>query len=101
MNPSKFNPYALISQKYKAFEIVGLQTDQKIFVGNEVFTALKSNDRKKRKNTSQTNENIKCKRAMLFNGGKILGSDNQIKFSAKNQGDHLKFINTTLPIKQV
>lgn len=100
MVPSTFDPCLFLTQNPKVFGLVGLQTDDTLFVGNEAFATLEENGLRKAGIQAKPIEIPSFQKPLLFNGEKIFDHGNSISLTPKNQGDKLKLFNRRNPFKQ-
>ena len=62
-----YNPYLLITTKKEAFRVVGIQTDNILFLVSEEFTTLKDSKLQKAQLTTKPRDKLSTKSNLIFN----------------------------------
>ena len=90
MEQSTYDPCLLYSTA--PFGIVGLQTDDTLFIGNETFTANEEVELKKANFLAKTREQLGPSTPLKFNGGIIRLEGNSISLTQEKQCNNLSTI---------
>ena len=93
MVPSTHNPCLLVTNKAELFGIVGMQTDDTLFLGNKAFATLENDELAKAKLLAKLVEVLSTETPLIFNGGRLISDGNNITLVQKDQGDRIKLIN--------
>ena len=97
MVQSTYDPCLLYTEKDKLFGIVGLQTDDTLFVGNEAFAELEEKELSKAQIIAKPIEVLSPDNMLLFNGGKVQQQGETITLAPKKQGDRIELIDIKMP----
>jgi len=76
----------------ECFGVVGLQTDDTLFAGNEAFAKLENNELHKAKIAAKDIEILSSDNAVIFNGGIVEKDGQSITLKPKKQGDRIELI---------
>lgn len=92
MDQSTFDPCLLYSNK--PFGIVGLQTDDTLFLGDIDFAAAEQNNLKKAQFLAKEREHLSVDKPIKFNGGliQLLEQHNSITLSQERQCQNLRLV---------
>lgn len=103
MNQSTFDPCLLYtppkvdSTNKSGFGIVGLQTDDTLFLANQAFADLEELKLKEAKFQAKPREQLTCQSPIRFNGGLIKQEeDGKVKLTQERQARNLRLISTQL-----
>ena len=94
MDQSTYNPCLL--QSNKPFGIIGLQTDDTLFLADKTFTEIKQNELHKTKFIAKECEQLTVDTPLKFNGGLIQLVPDRITLTQKQQCKNLNPINAKL-----
>ncbi|KHJ34325.1 hypothetical protein EV44_g3371 [Erysiphe necator] len=92
MTLSSYDPCFLISSKPGAIRIVGLQTDDTLFLGDQDFANLEVRELKNAKLTAKDLNELSPDQPLIFNGCKLVMVKGGINLFQKNQADRIKLI---------
>ncbi|OXV09105.1 hypothetical protein Egran_03132, partial [Elaphomyces granulatus] len=92
MVQSTYDPCLLHTEKEGLFGVVGMQTDDTLFVGNKAFAELENDELKKAQILAKPIEMLTMSNTLIFNGGKIHREGMTIKLTQKKQGDRIELI---------
>jgi hypothetical protein len=91
MQQSTYDPCLLFSTK--PFGVVGLQTDDTLFVGDEAFVEMEQEKLAKANLMAKEREQLTPAHDLKFNGGIIKSCDNTITLTQERQCRNLKIVN--------
>ncbi|KAI0991966.1 hypothetical protein K3495_g16220, partial [Podosphaera aphanis] len=92
MVQSTFDPCLLHTEKSDLFGVVGIQTDDTLFTGNDKFVNLENNEIIKAKILTKPVQKLHPDNQIIFNGGIIIHDDTSIFLKPKKQGDKISVI---------
>lgn len=92
MTQSTFDPCLLHTDKNGLFGVVGIQTDDTLFVGNEEFIRLEQDEITKSNIVTKPVDKLTYKNNLTFNGGTLKFCEKSIFLSPKNQGENIKLV---------
>ncbi|KHJ30532.1 hypothetical protein EV44_g3546 [Erysiphe necator] len=92
MTQSTFDPCLLHTNKKGLFGVVGIQTDDTLFIGNEEFIRLEQDEIIKSQIVTKPVDKLMSNKNLTFNGGIINLGENSIILSPKNQGEKIKIV---------
>ncbi|OXV06955.1 hypothetical protein Egran_05279, partial [Elaphomyces granulatus] len=94
METSSYDPCLLITTKKGAFGVVGMQTDDTLFLASEEFATLEDNELQKAQLTAKPRDELSTKSNLIFNGCVVtMKSDGTIHLTQKEQGKKLQLVN--------
>ena len=95
MTLSTYDPCLLVTNTNKFFGIVGMQTDDTLFLGDKTFVELEEKELKEAKLIAKPVEMLSKENPLMFNGGKLIHDQDGdgIKLVQKGQGDRIELIN--------
>jgi hypothetical protein len=94
MDQSTYDPCLLYSDK--PFGIVGLQTDDTLFLADDTFAEAEQSELHKAEFMAKEREQLTADTPIKFNGGLIqLTQDGSITLTQKRQCENLSMVNTT------
>jgi hypothetical protein len=95
MTMSTYDPCLLITTEKETFGVVGMQTDDTLFLGSEEFAAREDNELQKANFSAKPREELSPNSNLTFNGCILTqASDNTMTLIQKDQGKKLQLINT-------
>ncbi|KAI0999538.1 hypothetical protein K3495_g8659 [Podosphaera aphanis] len=100
MRSSTFDPCLLITNTNDMFGIVGLQTDDTLYLGNEKFREHEDGELKKAQFSAKPLEKLTPQNPLSFNGGKIILDGNDVLLIAKDQGNRITLVDIKSPSYQ-
>ena len=62
-----YNPYLLVTTKKEAFRVVGMQTDNILFLVSKEFATLEDSELQKAYLTAKLREELSTKSSLIFN----------------------------------
>lgn len=92
MSTSTYDPCLLICTKPSLIGILGIQTDDTIFLGDAEFANLENNELKKAKLVAKQPEKLSEHNPLIFNGLKLTLDSKEIKLSQKGQADLIQLV---------
>ena len=94
MIPSTYDPCLLVTSTNQFFGIVGMQTDDTLFLGDKTFVELEEKELEKAKLMAKPVEMLSKGNPLMFNGGKLIHDQDGdgIKLVQKGQGDRIELI---------
>ena len=72
MTPSMYDPCLLVTNTDKSFKIVGMQTNDTLFLGDKTFAEMEEKELKKAKLIAKPVEMLSKGNPLMFNGGKLI-----------------------------
>ncbi|EED18954.1 hypothetical protein TSTA_126620 [Talaromyces stipitatus ATCC 10500] len=93
MVTSTYDPCLLITTNKDAFGVVGMQTDDTLFLASEHFAILEDEELKKAKLMAKPRDKLSLASNLIFNGCSLtLESDGTIALLQKDQGKKLRLV---------
>jgi hypothetical protein len=94
MVTSSYDPCLLITTKKGVFGVVGMQTDDTLFLASEEFATLEDNELQKAHLTAKPRDELSTESNLIFNGCIVtMKSDGTIHLTQKDQGKKLQPVN--------
>ena len=94
MKVSTYNPCLLYSHSNPGFGLVGLQTDDTLFLGDQLFATAEELQLKNARLMAKQREKLTIKTPLKFNSGYItLNADGFITFNQPRQCENLSLVN--------
>ena len=93
MNQSTYDPCLLYVNDSTSFGIVGLQTDDTLFLANATFATSEQEKIDKAKFSTKEREHLTLQHPIKFNGGIIRQQDNAITLTQERQCQNLVLVN--------
>lgn len=91
MKTSTYDPCLLITTTgTESFGIVGIQTDDTLFLGNNKFAKLESEELAKANLKAKPVEKLSDSNPLIFNGGKLIKDNRDIIFIQKGQAKRIE-----------
>ncbi|KHJ30665.1 hypothetical protein EV44_g3739 [Erysiphe necator] len=100
MVQSTFDPCLLYTRKSDLFGVVGIQTDNTLFISNDNFISLENNEIIKAKIITKPVEKLLPNNQIIFNGGIIIHDGASIFLKPKKQGDKICLVDIKSPLFQ-
>jgi hypothetical protein len=95
MVTSSYDPCLLITTEKETFGVIGMQTDDTLFLGSEKFTTLEDNELKKANFSAKPRNELSLNSNLIFNGCVLTQAlDDTMTLLQKDQGRKLQLINT-------
>jgi hypothetical protein len=95
MTTSSYDPCLLITTTKGIFGVVGMQTDDTLFLGSEKFATLEEEELKKAQFSAKPRDELSCTTNLIFNGCVLTqDSDNTMTLCQKEQGKKIQLIDT-------
>ena len=89
-----YDPYLLITTKKGVFGVVGMQTDDILFLASKEFATLEDSELNKAHLTTKPRDELSTKSNLIFNRYVItMNSDSTIYLTQKDQGKKLQPVN--------
>ncbi|KAI0996915.1 hypothetical protein K3495_g11268 [Podosphaera aphanis] len=93
LETSIFDPCLLITNSVtKSFGIVGMQTDDTLFLGDEEFAKSENEELIKASFKAKPVETLSQETPLIFNGGKLIKDVRNIIFIQKGQGSRIELV---------
>jgi hypothetical protein len=92
MIQSTYDPCLLHTEKEGLFGVIGMQTDDTLFVGNKAFVKLENDELNKAQILAKPIEMLMKSNTLIFNGRKIHREGTTILLTQKKQGDRIELI---------
>lgn len=94
MVTSSYDPCLLITTTKEVFGVVGMQTDDTLFLGSEEFATLEDNELQKAKLSAKPRDELSPTSNLIFNGCVLTqASDDTMILLQKDQGKKLQLVN--------
>jgi hypothetical protein len=94
MTTSSYDPCLLITTKKEAFGVVGMQTDDTLFLASDEFAALEDSELQKAQLTAKPKDELSTASNLMFNGCVItMEPDGTIHLTQKDQGKKIQPVN--------
>lgn len=94
MATSSYDPCLLITTKKGLFGVVGMQTDDTLFLASEEFATLEDSELQKAQLTAKSREELSPESNLIFNGCVVtMKSDGTIHLTQKDQGKKIQLVN--------
>jgi hypothetical protein len=95
MTTSSYDPCLLITTSKDTFGVVGMQTDDTLFLGSEQFAALEEEELIRAKLTAKPRDELTSKSPLIFNGCvlKMIPETDAMVLLQKDQGKKLQAVN--------
>lgn len=101
MVTSTYDPCLLICSKPSVVGILGLQTDDTLFLGDEESAKLEESELQKAKLIVKQSEKLSENNPLIFNGCKLTSDGKVITLTQKEQADQLQLVEfSDNPFKQ-
>jgi hypothetical protein len=94
MVTSSYDPCLLITTKKEIFGVVGMQTDDTLFLGSEQFATLEDEELQRAHLSAKPREELSSTSNLIFNGCVLTqNSDDTMTLLQKDQGKKLQLVN--------
>jgi hypothetical protein len=94
MTTSSYDPCLLIITKKEAFRVVGIQTNDTLFLASDEFTALKDSELQKAQLTAKPRDKLSVKSSLMFNRCAVtIEPNNTIHLTQKDQEKKIQPVN--------
>jgi hypothetical protein len=94
MVTSSYDPCLLITTEKETFGVVGMQTDDTLFLGSEEFATLEENELQKANFSAKLRNELSLTSDLIFNRCVLTqASDDIMTLLQKNQGKKLQLVN--------
>jgi hypothetical protein len=94
MTTSLYDPCLLITTKKKAFGVVGIQTDNTLFLTSDEFAALEDSELQKAQLTTKPRDKLSVKSSLMFNRCAVTMEPNStIHLTQKDQEKKIQPVN--------
>ena len=94
MVTSSYDPCLLITTKKEIFGVVGMQTDDTLFLGSEQFATLEDEELQRAHLSAKPREELSLTSNLIFNGCVLTqNSDDTMTLLQKDQGKKLQLVN--------
>jgi hypothetical protein len=89
-----YDPCLLITTKKEAFGVVGIQTDDTLFLASDEFAALEDSELQKAQLTAKPRDKLSVKSSLMFNRCAVTIEPNStIHLTQKDQGKKIQPVN--------
>jgi hypothetical protein len=94
MTTLSYDPCLLIITKKEAFGVVGMQTDDTLFLTSDEFAALEDSELQKAQLTTKPRDKLSVKSSLMFNRCAVtIEPDGMIHLTQKDQGKKIQLVN--------